>query len=254
MRAFPVTLVLAMLAAPASAQTPPPPEPASNCTAETCYCPWDGCNSGPSKCLAVTCQAITPSAPAVSGDMRVPDGSNEYVDYRGFREFVTEVEGYRAGRLITLEALRKLTDTRPDVLLLDSRSRKAFEEGHMAGAINLPLTEFTAESLAELIGPDRDRMILIYCNNNFDEDIRPVQKKLIQVALNTQTFVNLYAYGYENVWELGRKVQLAEPLVRWTGTLAKDIPPLETIPSVQLMPDNVLPPKPPEERAGYRPR
>lgn len=252
MRCYPVTLGLVLLALPVTAQTPPVSSiPAGECFTETCYCAWDGCNSGLSKCIAEQCQAGPES---LSGEMRVPDGANEFVDYRGFREFVTEVEAYRAERLITLEALRELTDNRPDVLLLDARSARAFEEGHMAGAVNLPLTEFTSESLAELIGPDRNRLIIIYCNNNFYEDIRPVQKKLIQVALNTQTFVNLYAYGYENVWELGRKVQLAEPLVRWTGTLADDIPPFETIPILDLMPRNVLPPKKPEERAGYRPR
>lgn len=252
MRLYPVTSALLLLALPAAAQTlPVPPKAIDDCTIETCFCAWDGCSDGPEKCLPAQCLSRDP---VQSAAMRVPDGANEYIDYRGFREFVAEVEAYRAGRLITLEALRELTDNRLGVLLLDARSARAFEEGHMAGAVNLPLTDFTAESLAEVIGPDRDRMIIIYCNNNFDEDIIPVQKKLIQVALNNQTFVNLYAYGYENVWELGRKVQLAEPLVRWTGTRAADIPPFEPTPSLSLMPENVLPPKRPEERAGYRPR
>lgn len=253
MRSYPVAVALSLLAFPAISQPPPgPARPAEDCGIGACLCLFDNCANEPDKCPPS--DACGPSGPPVSRDMLVPDLANELVDYRGFRQFVNEVEAYRANRLISLEALRKLTDGRRDVLLLDARSAKAFEEGHMAGAVNLPLTDFTAQSLVALIGQDRDRMIIIYCNNNFDEDIEPVQKKLIQVALNTQTFVNLYAYGYENVWELGQKVQLAEPLVRWTGTRAATIPPFETIPSVRPMPENVLPPKTAEQRAGYRPQ
>ena len=44
-------------------------------------------------------------------------------------------------------------------MLLDARSETAFAQGHIDGAINLPLPDFTAERLAEVLGPDKDRPV-----------------------------------------------------------------------------------------------
>ena len=103
---------------------------------------------------------------------------------------------------------------RPGVLLLDARSADAFAAGHIAGAVNLPLTDFTAQSLARVIGK-RDRPILIYCNNNFRNDEPPVIRKVAELALNIQTFINLVGYGYPNVRELGDVVDFDDPKVGW---------------------------------------
>lgn len=54
--------------------------------------------------------------------------------------------------------------------------------------------------LAELIGA-KNRRILIYCNNNFSEKVAPVVLKSAPLALNVPTFINLYGYGYENIYE-----------------------------------------------------
>jgi hypothetical protein len=86
--------------------------------------------------------------------------------------------------------------------------------GHIAGAINLSLTDFTAQSLAAAI-PNPNTRILIYCNNNFDNNVAPVIMKSVQLALNIQTFINLYGYGYRNVYELGDVVNFNNPQVRW---------------------------------------
>jgi hypothetical protein len=39
--------------------------------------------------------------------------------------------------------------------------------------------------------------------------------KSVQLALNIQTFINLYGYGYRNVYELGDVVNFNNPQVRW---------------------------------------
>ena len=93
-------------------------------------------------------------------------------------------------------------------------SANAFAAGHIRGAVNLPFTDFTADSLARVIG-QRDRPILIYCNNNFSNNADPVPRKAIQVALNIQTFINLYGYGYRNVYELNDVIDFNDPGVRW---------------------------------------
>src|SRR3546814_234285 len=104
---------------------------------------------------------------------------------------------------------------KPEALLLDARSKDAFQRGHIKGAVNLPLTDFTAESLAEVIGRDPNRPILIYCNNNFSNHQSPVPLKRAALALNIQTFINLVGYGYPNVRELAEIVDFTDPKVEW---------------------------------------
>jgi phage shock protein E len=104
-----------------------------------------------------------------------------------------------------------------DVLLLDARSAQAFAEGHIEGAVNLPLPDFTSEALAVIIGDNPNREILIYCNNNFTNNRRPVVTKKLELALNIQTFINLYGYGFRNIYELGEAVDMDAPEVRWVS-------------------------------------
>ena len=140
---------------------------------------------------------------------------NPQIDYAGFQGLTRDVASYRAKRLVKWDEFSKLAK-KPGVLLLDARSADAFAAGHIAGAVNLPLTDFTAQSLAQVIGK-RDRPILIYCNNNFRNDEPPVTRKAAELALNIQTFINLVGYGYPNVRELGDIVDFDDPKVGWVG-------------------------------------
>jgi len=141
-------------------------------------------------------------------------GRNPQIDYPGFRTLTLKVEAQRRKRLIDFARFRAEA-ARPGVLVLDARSADAYARGHIAGAVNLPFTDFTAESLAQAIGPDRNRPILIYCNNNFRNDAPPVMLKSRPLALNIQTFINLVGYGYGNVWELAEVIDFNDPGVGW---------------------------------------
>jgi hypothetical protein len=138
---------------------------------------------------------------------------NPQIDYAGFQQLAEEVSNYRASRLLSWGEFERAANE-PDVLILDARSADAYAAGHIKGAVNLPFTDFTAESLAQVIG-DRDRPILIYCNNNFANDRPPVMKKAIELALNIQTFINLVGYGYSNVRELNEVVDFNDPKIGW---------------------------------------
>ncbi len=144
------------------------------------------------------------------------DRGSPLIDYAGFRDLTTEVQPVRSERLISLSEF-KARASKADVLVLDARSAQAFAQGHIEGAVNLPLPDFTAESLAEVIGANPNREILIYCNNNFTNNRRPVVTKALPLALNIQTFINLYGYGYKNVWELGEAVDMNDPRVGWVS-------------------------------------
>jgi len=145
--------------------------------------------------------------------------ANPQIDYAGFAVLTRDVRAIRAGRLIGFERFRTMA-ARPGALLLDARSKDAFARGHLTGAVNLPLTDFTAEALAEVIGPNRDRPILIYCNNNFSNHRPPVPLKSAALALNIQTFINLVGYGYANIWELKDVIDFDDPKAGWVASPA----------------------------------
>ena len=159
--------------------------------------------------LAACCLALPASAAGPGG----PPPVNPQIDYPGFVRLTRDVEAYRRARLIDWAAFAAAA-SRPDVLVLDARSADAYAAGHIAGAVNLPFTDFTADSLARAIGRP-DRPILIYCNNNFRNNAPPVMVKARPLALNIQTFINLVGYGYRNVRELNEVVDFNDPKVGW---------------------------------------
>ncbi len=135
------------------------------------------------------------------------------VDFAGFNNLSQEVYTYRANRLVNFQQFQAMA-REPNTIILDARSADAYAQGHIAGAINLSLTDFTAPALAAAIR-DPNTRILIYCNNNFENNAPPVVLKRVQLALNIQTFINLYGYGYKNVYELGDVVNFNDPKVHW---------------------------------------
>ena len=50
-----------------------------------------------------------------------------------------------------------------------------------------------------------------------DSVVAPVTLKRVELALNIQTFINLYGYGYRNVYELAPLVALADSNLEWEG-------------------------------------
>ena len=142
--------------------------------------------------------------------------NNPLIDYPGFVELAGKVGEYRETRRLPWDefAARAVAD---GAVLLDARSETAFAQGHIDGAINLPLPDFTAERLAEVLGPDTSRPVYIYCNNNFADNRVPVVTKKIQLALNIPTFINLVGYGYANVWELADVIRTDGPGVNWVA-------------------------------------
>lgn len=152
------------------------------------------------------------STDVVSSEVVLPN--NPQIDFPGFVAMAAAVQDVRATRLLDHRAFQAMA-VAPGVLLFDARSAQAFAQGHIDGAINLPLPDFTAQSLRAIIGSNADRPILIYCNNNFMNNVAPVVRKMVTLALNIQTMINLHGYGYSNIYELGEVVDLSEPQVRW---------------------------------------
>jgi len=94
------------------------------------------------------------------------------------------------------------SEKEPGTIILDTRSKAAYEARHIKGAVHLNFSEFTEEKLKKVI-PSKDTKVLIYCNNNFIGDPMWMARKAAPLALNIPTFINLYGYGYKNIFELG---------------------------------------------------
>ena len=132
------------------------------------------------------------------------------VDYRGFVGMTQEVQEYREGRLVGIEKFNAMAKEK-GTIILDTRSKWAFDAFHIKGAVHLNFSDFTNEKLAKVI-PLKTTRILIYCNNNFANiDKKPaIQSKMVELALNIPTFINLYGYGYKNIYELSENLKVTD--------------------------------------------
>ncbi len=90
---------------------------------------------------------------------------NRLIDYRKFQNIVNSSAEEREVKRLTEEDFLKMIQDE-EVVLLDARSESRYKLRHIKGAISLPFTEFTKESLSKII-PNMNSKILIYCNNNF---------------------------------------------------------------------------------------
>lgn len=156
--------------------------------------------------IAVICASVLTLSPVLTlaqdaEPVAAEASSSTLIDYSGFADLVSEVGPIREQRLLAKDEFfeRALAD---GALLLDTRSAEAYRLGHIEGAVNLPFSDFTEDKLREVIGADSSRPVFIYCNNNFSDNVEPIALKSAPLALNIPTFINLYGYGYTNIWEL----------------------------------------------------
>jgi hypothetical protein len=140
---------------------------------------------------------------------------NRLIDYGKFREIVIQSAEERESRRLT-EAQFIAMMQEPGIVLLDARSESRYTLRRIKGAINLPFTEFTEQSLAAVI-PHKDTKILIYCNNNFAGSPTAFASKAPAASLNLSTYTSLKAYGYSNIFELGPLLDVSTTKIPFEG-------------------------------------
>jgi Rhodanese-like domain len=143
---------------------------------------------------------------------------NSLIDPQKFLDSAKKAIELRKSRRLTEEEFIRQSREK-GVVVLDARSKDRYEQLHIRGAMSLPYTDFSFDSLAERL-PDKSVKILIYCNNNFRGNVPEFPVKSAGVALNLNTFTSLYEYGYRNVYELGPEVDLQETKLELVGTNA----------------------------------
>jgi rhodanese-related sulfurtransferase len=155
--------------------------------------------------LIITIAALAPlravdgsAQQAASPEQPIP---NELIDYARHLQIVRAVQPVREQRRLTEEQFAAMA-AEPGTVVLDARSADKFKLRHIKGAVSLPFTDFTAESLAKMI-PAKTTRVLIYCNNNFRGAPVSLTAKAAPASLNISTYVALATYGYTNVFELG---------------------------------------------------
>ena len=144
---------------------------------------------------------------------------NPLIDYPEFQKIVASSASEReAHRLTEQRFVEAMADKK--AVLLDARTASKYELRHIRGAINLPFTDFTAESLAKVI-PAKDTKILIYCNNNFGGSPVAFASKAPSASLNISTYTSLRSYGYTNIFELGPLLDVRTTSIPFEGTEVK---------------------------------
>lgn len=151
------------------------------------------------------------------------------VDFDSYEKLMNEVKVHRKSHLVPLDSFVAMSK-RPKVVILDTRSDSMYNAKHITGAIHLNFSDFNQRSLAKLI-PDKNTTILIYCNNNFDDDpvffvtksVQPMSavervQTPLTLALNIPTYINLFGYGYKNVYELSQTISVKNSKITLSGT------------------------------------
>lgn len=148
---------------------------------------------------------------------RIP---NPAINYGDFQKLVSDLAATNESHRITEERFIEMASN-PRTIVLDARTKSRYDHIHIKGAVHLALTEFTAEALRKVI-PGEGTRILIYCNNNFENEPVHFARKDAAVSLNVQTFSNLHAYGYRNVYELGPLLDVETTRIRFEGALVNE--------------------------------
>jgi rhodanese-related sulfurtransferase len=180
---------------------------------------------------------------ATAGFAQITNYPKAKVSFDDFKGLVAAVETHRASRLVDLNTFMKMSKE-PEAIILDSRSTFRFERIHVKGARHLAFTDYTQDNLQKVI-PSFETKILIYCNNNFDGNQKDfaskvavprakpgnavatqfaAQAKPIMMALNIPTYINLYGYGYRNVYELNELVNVNDPRIAFEGSIVEQKP------------------------------
>jgi len=144
--------------------------------------------------------------------------ANPKIDYHGFLRDAGEVGKLRELRRVTEERFIEMA-AEPGTIVLDARSTEKYRMLHVRGAKNLSLPDFTEAELQQII-PDKTTRVLIYCNNNFENQQKAFPDKRARLSLNIFTFNTLYGYGYRNVYELGPLIDIRSSRLEFEGTEA----------------------------------
>lgn len=92
---------------------------------------------------------------------------------------------------ITQEAAKEMMDTQ-EVIILDVREQDEYDNGHIPGAVLLPVGTIDENTAADVI-PEKDSTVLVYCRSGN-------RSKTASAALADLGYTNIYEFGGINTW------------------------------------------------------
>lgn len=92
---------------------------------------------------------------------------------------------------ISQEEAKQMMDTQ-EVIILDVREAAEYDEGHIPGAVLLPVGTIDAESAAAVI-PTQEDTVLVYCRSGN-------RSKTAAAKLAELGYTELYEFGGINTW------------------------------------------------------
>lgn len=122
---------------------------------------------------------------------------------------------HRLTRMVDLDTFAQM-HREANTIILDTRSAADFAQGHIYGAVNVPLSEMTLLNLADAVA-DRDTRILIYGDENIDEIAGRSDFTVSTLPINLLTFVSLHRYGYYEVYELNEATTFKDTRLDWVN-------------------------------------
>ena len=87
---------------------------------------------------------------------------------------------------ITAEEAKTIMDTEQGYVILDTRTREEYDQGHIPGAVQISHDEITEK--AEEVLTDKDQLILVYCRSGR-------RSKIAAEALVELGYTNIKEFG-----------------------------------------------------------
>ena len=100
-----------------------------------------------------------------------------------------ETKGYTQ---ITQEEAKTMMEEETSLVILDVREESEYQEGHIPGAVLLPVGEIDKESAKDTIG-DKDTTVLVYCRSGN-------RSKTASEALSKLGYTQVYEFGGIKDW------------------------------------------------------
>jgi rhodanese-related sulfurtransferase len=100
---------------------------------------------------------------------------------------------------ISAEELKKLIESKGNILIVDAQPKGAYEIGHIKGAINFPWAK-------ELKGPiklPKNKPLIIYCDCTHEEDSIDAAKQLIEKWGYSSNNIKVLQGGWSGWLKLG---------------------------------------------------
>lgn len=93
---------------------------------------------------------------------------------------------------ITAEEAKTMIDESEEILILDVREQSEFDEGHIPGAVLLPVGTITEETAAGVIA-DKETVTLVYCRSGN-------RSKTAAQSLADLGYTHIYEFGGIRDW------------------------------------------------------